>query len=236
VSLNVEEASVEGALAEGSAAHPLLKVVAPPEWDGLLRGSGAVAVLGILLTTVVPKATDLAVLFSLTLLANGPFSMFLPAAVEPMVMVFARLHSGVLVAGIVTLAAVLAEYVDYRLFAGVLLSDRLAGARNTRVARLVVWMFEHSPFLAVFLGALTPLPFWLVRISAVLAGYPVSRFLVATALGRFPRFLFYAALGTLLPVDSDLLIAVGVGLTVVFAVVIWVRTRRGPREELTWTR
>ncbi len=236
MSLNAEEAGVEGASAKRRAPHPLFKVVAPPEWDNLLRGSGAVAVLGILLTTVVPKATDLAVLFSLALLANGPFSMFLPAAVEPMVMVFARLHPGALVAGIVTLAAVLAEYVDYRLFAGILLSDRLAGARNTRTARFVVWLFRHSPFLAVFLGALTPLPFWLVRISAVLAGYPVSRFLVATALGRFPRFLIYAALGMLLPVGSDVLATVGVGLTVVFAVVIWVRNRRGPREELTWTR
>ena len=236
MSLNTEEAGVEGALAERRAPHPLFKVVAPPEWDGLLRGSGAVAVLGILLTTVVPKATDLAVLFSLALLANGPFSMFLPAAVEPMVMVFARLHPGALVAGIVTLAAVLAEYVDYRLFAGVLLSERMGRARDTRTARFIVWLFRQSPFLAVFLGALTPLPFWLVRISAVLAGYPVSRFLVATAIGRFPRFLFYAALGTLLPVDSDLLIAAGVGLTVVFAVVIWVRTRRGSRKELTWTR
>jgi len=61
----------------------------------------------------------------------------------------------------------------------------------------------------------------------VLAGYPVSRFLVGTAVGRFPRFLAYAALATVLPATNAQLAGAGVILTVVFAVVIWVRGRRG---------
>jgi hypothetical protein len=207
-------------------AHPLLRVVALPAWDPLLWAAGGVAVLGILLASFVPPASELAVLFSLALLANGPFSMFLPATVEPMVMVFARLYPWTVVAGVATLSAVLAEYADYRIFTGILMSKRLDRARRSRLARFIVWTFGKSPFLAIVIGALTPVPFWLVRISAVLAGYPVSRYLVGVALGRFPRFLAYAALATVLPVTDAQLAWVGIGLTVVFAAVIWLRGRR----------
>lgn len=210
---------------------PLLRMVALPAWDGLLRASGAVAGLGIVLTVVKSPASELAVLFSLALLANGPFSMFLPAAVEPMVMIFARLYPALLVAAVATSSAVLAEYVDYRVFAGILFSGPLERARNTRTARFIVWMFRQSPFLAVFVGALTPLPFWLVRICAVLDSYPLRRFLVATAVGRYPRFVLYALLGTWLPIRNDVLAAGALALTVVFAVVIWVRARRRPGEQ-----
>jgi hypothetical protein len=211
--------------------HLLRREIALPAWDSLLWASAAVAAFGIVLESFVPPASELAVLFSLALLANGPFSMFLPATVEPMVMVFARLYPWALVAAVATLSAVLAEYADYRIFTGILMSQRLERMRESRVARLVVWMFAKSPFLAVMMGALTPLPFWLVRISAVLAGYPVSRFLVATALGRFPRFLAYAALASVLPVTDAQLAWAGVALTVVFAVVIGLRgRRRGPAE------
>ena len=208
------------------AAHPLVRVVADSAWDSLLWASAAIAGVGIVLASFVPPASELAVLFSLALLANGPFSMFLPATVEPMVMVFARLYPWTVVAGITTLSAVVAEYFDYRIFTGILMSKQLERMRESRMARFIVWMFGKSPFLAVVMGALTPLPFWLVRISAVLSGYPVSRFLVATAVGRFPRFLVYAAIAGVLPVTTAQLAGAGVGLTVVFAVAVWLRGRR----------
>ena len=221
-------AAPEG-LARMTPLRPLLREIAVPAWDRLLWASGAVATLGIVITAWVPPASELAVLFSLALLANGPFSMFLPTAVEPMVMVYARLYSWTLVAGIATLSAVLAEYVDYRLYSGVLLSAPLERVRNTRVTRFVVWLFERSPFWAVVIGALTPLPFWLVRICAVLSRYPMRKFLAGTALGRFPRFLAYAALVSVLPVTTDQIAIVGVALTVVFAIAIWLRSRQAAR-------
>ena len=222
---------MSGTVPSSRGAHPLLREVALPAWDTLLWASGAVAGLGIVLASFVPFASELTVLFSLALLANGPFSMFLPATVEPMVMIFARLYPWTVVAAVVTLSAVVAEYANYRIFTGILMSKRLARMRDSRVARFTVWLFEKSPFLAVVMGALTPLPFWLVRVSAVLAGYPLPRFLVATAIGRFPRFLAYAALASVLPVTDAQLAWAAVILTVVFAVAIWLRGRRRPVDQ-----
>ena len=67
----------------------------------------------------------------------------------------------------------------------------------------------------------SPLPYWSVRILAPLAGYSVRRYLLATFLGRFPRFWFFAALGGL-PVPSSvfvpvMVLAIGGALGVVLA-------------------
>jgi len=46
--------------------------VAGQHWDGILWGCGAVGLAGIVLSSFVPAASELAVLSSLTLFANGP--------------------------------------------------------------------------------------------------------------------------------------------------------------------
>jgi len=218
----------EGRGARHRRTHPLLRVVADARWDALLWTSGALATAGLVLTTLMPWASELAVFCSLTLLANGPYSMFLPAAVEPMVMLVARLYPAWLIAGLASACAVTAEYADFRIFQGMLFSRPLAAARDSRAARLCVRLFERAPFLAVVVGALTPLPFWAVRISAVLARYPLRRFLVATAVGRLPRFLFYASLGTWLPISSRALALGAIVVTVVWAVAIALRSVPAP--------
>ena len=75
---------------------------------------------------------------------------------------------------------------------------------------------------------------------APLAGYPVGRFLCATALGRFPRLWFFAALGTL-PIPPRVLMgAVAAGMVVAVGLLLgrpiaaalrraWSRGRRHPR-------
>lgn len=209
----------------------LLFPVAPAAWNGLLRVSGAVALAGILVSSFVPVVSELAVLFSLTVLTNGPYSMFLPVAFEPVLMVFARVYPAVLVAAIGTAGAVAVEYVNYRLYDAALRSRLMAGMRGSGlVRRLVIW-FGRQPFFTVFMAALTPIPFWVARIAGVLDGYSVRRFLVATAMGRFPRFLFYAALGTVLPLTSAQVLAAGAAATVILGAAIALR-RQGGREPL----
>jgi len=65
----------------------LTREVAGRHWDGLLWSCGAVGLLGIVLSSFVPAVSELAVLFSVTLFANGPYGALLPALQEPIVMV-----------------------------------------------------------------------------------------------------------------------------------------------------
>ncbi len=204
----------------------LLKPVAHPRWDGLLRGCGVVSLVAALLSTALPAASELGVLFSLTLLANGPYGVLLPAAQEPIIMVFARIYPPILVAAIATVSATSVEYVNYRLFDAAVHSRVLESARRTRWAEQVVRGFELGPFLTVAFCALTPVPFVLARVVAVAAHYSVVRFLLANAAGRFPRFWAYGALGLVVPVSTRVLLLGGAGLTVALGVVIWVKRRR----------
>ncbi|MBI4419232.1 MAG: VTT domain-containing protein [Gemmatimonadetes bacterium] len=204
----------------------LFRPVAPDAWDRLLWASGAVALLGIVLASAVTQASDLAVLFSLTLLTNGPYSIVLPVAYEPVVMVFGRLYPPVLVAALGTLGQIMVEHVNYRVYGAALRSRLFAGMRESRWVRRVVCWFRAQPFFTVFVCALTPIPFWAARICASLDGYPLGRYLAATAAGRFPRLWFYAALGSALPVDTNVLLVGGILVPLPLALAMWLRGRR----------
>ncbi len=206
-----------------SRPHWLFRHVASRKWDGLLRGCGAVCSLAIVVSSFVPALSELSVLFSITLLANGPYGALLPAAQEPVVMVFARLYPPTLVAAVATLSATAVEYVNFRLFDAAVHSKVLSSAAESRQMRRVVRWFEVQPFLTVAFCALTPIPFVLARVVGVAAKYPAARFLSANALGRFPRFWAYGALGVVLPVSTRDLLLGGAALTVVGGGYIWMR-------------
>jgi uncharacterized membrane protein YdjX (TVP38/TMEM64 family) len=203
--------------------------VAARQWDRLLRIVGLVGLAGIVFSHTTPAAADLTALFSVSVFFNGPFSMFFPTALEPNVMTYARIHPVLLVAGVVTLGAILAEYVSYRIYEAALQVPAIERAADSRLARAVTRQFRTMPFTTVWVCALTPIPFWIARISAVLAGYSLPRFLLGVAVGRFPRFLAYALLGTVLPISTGLLLWGGLALAVVPIPILWWRHRRERR-------
>lgn len=203
-----------------------LRPVASDRWDRMLWVSGGVSLAGIGLASFVPFLSDLAVLFSLTLLVNGPWSIFTPVAYEPILMTFGQVYPGVLVAVVGVTGQLCVEYVNYHLYNAAMHTQLLTAARESAVVRKTIAWFSVQPFWTVFMCALTPLPFWIARIAAPLAGYPMRRYLTATALGRFPRLWFYAALGMVVPVRGTTILAVGFAATVILAALIAARRAR----------
>jgi len=185
-----------------------------------------VALAGILLIAFTPTLGELAVLVSLTLFVNGPYSMFLPTAHEPILMVFGRLYPPILVAALATAGTVAAEYVNYRLYVAMLSAPGLRRLPDTPVGRRVSAWFRVQPFLTLVLCALTPIPFWIARILASMTQYPMRRYLAAAALGRFPRQWFYAAAGLFLPLTNREILVIGLAATLVLAVPIMLQQRR----------
>jgi uncharacterized membrane protein YdjX (TVP38/TMEM64 family) len=84
----------------------------------------------------------------------------------------------------------------------------MAGLRGSRVVRWGIDRFAVAPMTTVIFFAVTPLPFWVVRSLAILREYSISRFMIATAIGRFPRFFLYAWLGATLSVPTYIIVAV----------------------------
>jgi uncharacterized membrane protein YdjX (TVP38/TMEM64 family) len=208
-----------------------MRPVAPDAWDGLLWASGAVAFIGIVLTTLVPFAPvrDLAVFFSLTLFINGPYSPITPIGFEPILMTFGQIYPPLLVAVVGVIGQLTVEYVNYHLYGAAMQWQPMTRARESRLVRRVTAWFAVQPFLTIVVLALTPLPFWIARIAAPLARYPMRRYLTATAIGRLPRLWFYAALGTVLPFSAGTILGVGLGAAAILAIPMALRDRARAR-------
>lgn len=124
---------------------------------------------------------------------HGPASPFLPAAFEPVLMAYGRVHPPLLVALIATVTSVCMEGVNY-LGYGYLLRSRRAVRVRDASARLTGF-FQRSPFLTCLIVSATPLPDWSARILGALARYPARRYLLAFLLGRIPKFWLLATIG-----------------------------------------
>jgi membrane protein YqaA with SNARE-associated domain len=189
-----------------TVARALLTRRGTPAWDGLIRMSGGIALVGIPLVLLLP-ATGALVAFALaSVWVHGPASPFLPATYEPILFAYGQLYPAVLVALIGTAANLVAEYLNYQLYKELMARralDRLT--THPKVLKLV-GLFNRRPFLTTWFISWSPLPDWTIRILAPLARYPVGMWLTAMGLGRFPRYWALAYLGTWLDLDWDILV------------------------------
>ena len=150
--------------------------------------------------------------FALALLVHGPLSPFLPTAFEATLLYYARVYPAWLLALVGTLAASLAESVNYRLVDWAAELPKLARLAERRGVRWSIAAFQRAPFWTTVLVIFSPIPDSAVRVLAPLARYPMPRFLGAVALGRFPRLLLIAGMGRLVPVPTWALVGGGVAL------------------------
>ncbi len=189
-------------------------------WDGVLRGSGVLALLAIPLTVLVPSAGGMVGFALVTMWVNGPIAPLLPSTYEPILMLFGRAYAPLLVAVVGTAGTLYVEYLNYHLYRRVLGFDALQHVRQGGVVKRVLSWFNRAPFFTVWLCSWSILPYWAVRFISPLAGYDVRRHLLATLLGRFPRLWFFAALGVWWKVSTGVLASIAAA-SVAIALVIW---------------
>jgi membrane protein YqaA with SNARE-associated domain len=211
--------------------HALVRRRGTPQWDAVVRGSGLVALLSIYPAMRWPGVAGLVGFLGVTIVVNGPLSPLFPATFEPLLILAGRLYPPLVVAVVATVGTLYIEFINYHVYGWVVMHPRLEGARRSFWVRKSVALFERSPFVAVWLLAFTPLPYWVARILGPMTRYPVGRYLFATFLGRFPRLWFYAALGVWLPVSTPVLVGLTVtSLSAVLLVVGWRQWRSAVRQ------
>ena len=155
-----------------AAAHVLMRPHGDRHWDGIIRGTGVMAALGIPVVILAPATAPLLVFVLATLWTHGPLAVFMPAAYEPILAHFGGLYPPAEVAALGTLADLMVEYVDYHVFRALCGGARARQAlQHPMVQRAIRW-FNRAPFLTTFVFALTPLPDWALRLVAPAAGYP----------------------------------------------------------------
>jgi membrane protein YqaA with SNARE-associated domain len=173
-----------------------------------IRATGLVALLGVPALLLFPDSATLVWLVVLSLPANSPLSPLLPTAFEPLIMEAAKWERVLPVTVVATAAYMYMEYVNWHVYEWVLGWERLASLRSRPSVRWGIRLFGRSPFWMVVVFAFTPMPFFAARALAILYRYPLPRFLLATLIGRAPRFLIYAWFGEALHVPTWLLVTV----------------------------
>jgi membrane protein YqaA with SNARE-associated domain len=128
-----------------------------------------------------------------------------------------------LVAGLGTLATVVANLSEYHLLAYLLRFGLGRRIRRTRVYGWAIRWFDQAPFHVLTLIAFIPIPIDAVRWLAILRGYPRVRFALAYAAGRGPRYLLFAGCSVLLALSAwqILLIQFAMVVAAVLGRLVW---------------
>ncbi len=190
-------------------------------WDGVVRGSGILGLLGIALVALFPDTTPLVGFSIFTIWMTGPLSPLFPTGYEPVLMVMSRAYAPLLVAAVGMVTQIYVEFLNYHLHRRLLALDAAESLRESSIVRKLQGYFERHPFFTVWFCAWSPIPYWTVRVLAPLAGYPVGRYMVATVLGRFPKLWIFAALGLYWQAPSDALLLGVAGGSMVVGVAVW---------------
>lgn len=184
-------------------------------WSIFLWSTAGAALLGIPIVIVFPKSVPLVWLAIIGIPANSPLGPVMPTLFEPFVMEVAKYNAPLLVTTVATGVYVYMEFVNWYVYGWILNWDRFNALPEKRWIKWGVSKFARFPFITILLFAATPVPFWVVRCLAILKKYPLGIFLVATAIGRFPRFYMYAWLGDKLLVPTPILLAVAFGTAII---------------------
>ena len=152
----------------------------------------------------------------ISVLANEP-ALFAAAKVAP--------PAAVAVAG--TLGCLVAIILDYALIGWFtsrqFIRTELDDSRGFRAAQR---FFGRAPFLLILLSALLPVPFYPVKILAIVRDYPLARFILALVLGRLPRFYLLALGGQKVQAPDSALVSAGVTLGLFAAWGVWRTVRK----------
>lgn len=190
-------------------------------WDGVVRTSALLGLLGILLVELFPDTGPLVGFSIFTIWITGPLSPLFPTGYEPVLMVLGRVYTPLLVAAVAMAVQFYVEFLNYHLHRRLLELDAAESVRESKIVSKLQDWFERHPFFTVWFCAWSPVPYWTVRILAPLSGYSLPRYLAATVLGRFPKLWLFAALGVFWTAPSDaLLLGVGGG-TMVLGMAVW---------------
>jgi ribonucleoside-triphosphate reductase len=174
----------------------------------------ALGLAALVLTLFEIHSNGLLWLFFYSIPANTAISVF---PHEPVIVYTGQYFHPMVVAMVALAGNLAAGYVDYHFFTPVLRMKFSAGYRKTKSYQRAIRWFDMAPFWAVVIFALTPLPFYLVKFLVFSTGYSMSRYMLAIAVGRLPRFYVLALLGVVLHIPVWLMVAI---FSLIFAVYI----------------
>ncbi len=153
---------------------------------------------GVISYLYIPRMLGLVVLFFYIIPSNS----FIPFPHEPAIIFYGKIYGPYLTTLAAIIPTTIACIIDYAVLTPVFTRTRLARIKQTGIYQKTVYYYEKAPFLTNFVAALSPVPFYPVRILSVASGYPMWKYTTAVVTGRIPRYFFLAVTGAILNVPN----------------------------------
>ncbi len=145
-----------------------------------------------------PRYTGLVALFFYIIPSNS----FIPFPHEPAVLYYGKIYGAWLTTLVATIPTIIACYLDYAVLTPLFDRTRLGNIRQAALYQRTLYYFNKAPFLTNAIAALSPVPFYPVRILSISSGYSAWKYTTAVVMGRVPRYFFLAAMGDLFQVPN----------------------------------
>ncbi|MFZ0390446.1 MAG: VTT domain-containing protein [Calditrichia bacterium] len=135
-------------------------------------------------------------------------SQFLIAVVphEPVYFYFSKFYSPLTITMVATAGLVLTEFINYHVFDYFADFNLIRKAKENRYVQKLIRLFNKAPFWALFIAALTPIPFYPFRFIVVLARYSLLKYLLAVFISRSIRLYIFALVGKSINLSDNLLL------------------------------
>lgn len=168
------------------------------KWKFIIYTLLIATVAGVITYFYFPRYLGLVMLFFYIIPSNS----FIPFPHEPAIIYYGKIYGPWLTTLTAAIPTVIACIIDYAVLMPVFTRTRLAKIKETRVYLKTVNYYEKAPFITNFVAALSPVPFYPVRVLSVASHYPMWKYTLAVALGRVPRYFFLALFGAVLNVPN----------------------------------
>jgi len=165
--------------------------------------------------------------------ANSAVSVF---PHEPVVIYFGSNGNIWYTAIAASTGTLIAGWLDHSVFVPVMNLQSLAGYKEKGWYQKIARLFMKYPFMVLVAPGFTPIPFFPFKFLAFSVHYPMWKYLSALLVGRFPRYVLLAWLGSLFKIPTWMLFAFFGFVILVYAVkavpkaVAYVRSVRERRE------
>lgn len=133
---------------------------------------------------------------------------------EPALLYFGKFYTPLTVAIVAGSSTLLTEALNYSVFKFITDLKIFKNIQQRKFVKKAITFFNRAPFFALWIAALTPIPFYPFRFLVVMANYPLIKYILALALSRIPRFFILALVGHAIQIPDYLLVALFILLIV----------------------
>jgi membrane protein YqaA with SNARE-associated domain len=180
----------------------------PVRWKFVIISLLIATVGGAVLYQNYPRYLGLFFLFCYIIPSNS----FIPFPHEPAIIYYGKIFGPLLTTITATVPTIIACIIDYAVLTPVFSRTRLSRIKTTSIYQKTVKYFYKAPFLTNLVAALSPLPFYPVRILSVSSNYPLWKYTLAIVIGRIPRYYFLALFGAVLRIPNWIIVLFFVSL------------------------